>query len=329
MSRANDIERPAWKAGLRCCNPARLVRWYAALSLTTTIVLLPAKSPAADSAATDHFEKRIRPLLIERCHKCHAGEKVKGNLHLDSAPGLRKGGETGAVVVPGKPEESLLIQAVRHEGGLKMPPDGKLSEAQIADLVAWVKAGAVFPDANPTTTPAPAAPLAVAPMAPNAGSLAPHLQLWLKGDDLALKEGEPVFVWPDKSGHGRDLSATKGVRADGVGAPGVFVKESAVQRRPAVRFEPATGLAATPDNPVDIRGDTALSIVLVMNLQPHETQPPYDGVMGIGNPANPGGDPGRPLAALVQINRGEDHALHFAGGWNHDASAGNGSYKPL
>ena len=54
----------------------------------------------------------------------------------------------------------------------------------------------------------------------------------------------------------------------------------------------------------------------------------YDGVLGIGNPANPGGDPGRPLAALVQINRGEDHALHFAGGWNHDASLGSGSFKP-
>ena len=52
-------------------------------------------------------------------------------------------------------------------------------------------------------------------------------------------------------------------------------------------------------------------------------------MFGFGNPANPGGDPGRPLAALVQINRSEDHALHFAGGWNHDASLGSGSFKPL
>ncbi|MGE5191340.1 MAG: DUF1553 domain-containing protein [Deltaproteobacteria bacterium] len=297
--------------------------------MTTTIVLLPAKSPAADTPAADHFEKRIRPLLIERCHKCHAGEKVKGNLHLDSAQGLRQGGETGAVVVPGKPDESRLIQAVRHEGGLKMPPDGKLSDTQIADLVAWVKGGAVFPDGTPAAAPTAVTPLLTAPLLPNADGLAPHLQLWLKGDDLALKEGEPVFLWPDRSGHGRDLSATKGVRVDGVGAPGLFIKESAVQRRPAVRFEPATGLAASPDNPVDIRGDAALTIVLVLNLQPHDAQPPYDGVLGIGNPANPGGDPGRPLAALVQINRGEDHALHFAGGWNHDASAGNGSFKTL
>ena len=67
--------------------------------------------------------------------------------------------------------------------------------------------------------------------------------------------------------------------------------------------------------------------MLVMNLQPHEAQPPFDTVLGIGNPAS-AADPGRPLAASVQINRGEDHALHFAGGWNHDASLGHGSFKP-
>src|SRR5262249_3558908 len=299
-----------------------LGKWACQLAaLITASMSFAGPLPPAGSAAMDHFEKRVRPLLIERCHKCHAGEKVKGNLHLDSGQGLRQGGKSGPVVVAGKPEASRLVQAVRHEGGLKMPPDGKLGEAQVADLVAWVKAGAVFPEANPPPTPAATAPVLTAPLAPNADGFGHHLQLWLKGDDLALKEGDPVFLWPDKSGHGRDLSATKGVRADGVGAPGVFVKESAVQRRPAVHFEPTTGLAASPDNPVDIRGDAALSIVLVVNLQPHETQPPFDGVLGIGNPANPGGDPGKPLAALVQINRGEDHALHFAGGWNHDASA--------
>jgi hypothetical protein len=283
---------------------------------------------AAD-VADEHFEKRIRPLLIERCHKCHAGEKPKGSLRLDSAQGLRKGGETGTVVVPGKADESLLIQAVRHDGGLKMPPDGKLGEQQIADLVAWVKSGAVWPESTSTATATSPAPASPQPLAPNDESLSPHLQLWLRGDDLALKDGEPVFVWPDRSGYGRDLSATRGVRSDGVGLPGAFVRESNVQRRPAVRFEAATGLAASPDNPVAIRGDAELSMVLVMNLQPNEANPPYDGVLGIGNPANPAIDPGNPKAALVQINRGEDHALHFAGGWNHDASAGAGSYKPF
>ena len=299
------------------------------LALSLGMIVFPADLLAADSPAGEHFEKRVRPLFIERCHKCHAGEKVKGGLRLDAAKGLRQGGETGAVVVPGNPAESLLIQAVRHENGLKMPPDGKLSETQIADLVEWVKLGALFPEGNATAVVAGPAAAATPSLPPNAEDLAPHLQIWLKGDDLELKEGEPVYVWPDKSGHGRDFSATKGVRADGTGLPGTFMKEGAVQRRPAVHFEPATGLAASPNNPVPIRGDAELTMVLVINLEPHETQPPYDGVLGIGNPANPVGDPGRPLAALVQINRGEDHALHFAGGWNHDASAGPGSFKPL
>ena len=164
---------------------------------------------------------------------------------------------------------------------------------------------------------------------PNAGDLAKSLQLWLRADDLALTDGESVFIWPDQSGHGRDFSATKGVRKDGVGLPGKYFKESTLQRRPAVRFDPTTGLAASPHNPVAIQGNAEVTMLLVINLQPNDAQPPHDGVIGIGNPANPTVDPGKPLAALVQINRGANHALHFAGGWNHDASLGAGSFKPL
>src|SRR5579872_1748715 len=87
---------------------------------------------ANDEAAIRHFETRVRPLLMERCYKCHSGSKAKAGLRLDSAASLRRGGESGAAVVPMKPEESLLIQAVRHEGGLEMPPKEKLSDDQIA-----------------------------------------------------------------------------------------------------------------------------------------------------------------------------------------------------
>ena len=293
------------------------------------LMFRPSAVRADDQQAHEFFEKRIRPLLIERCHKCHADEKVKGGLRVDSAAALRTGGDSGTVLVPGKPDESLLIQAVRHENGLKMPPDGKLTATQIDDLVAWVKAGASWPT-NESPSVAAAQPSAdVSPLGPNDPSLVPHLQLWLRGDDVALKDGEPVFVWPDRSGQGRDMSATRGVRAEGVGMPGVFVKESTVHRRPAIRFDVTTGFAGSPDRPIPIKGDAELTIGLVMNLQPHDTQPPFDGVLGIGNPANPQQDPGRPLAAMVQINRGEDHALHFAGGWNHDASLGSGSFKTL
>ncbi|MCY2965725.1 MAG: DUF1549 domain-containing protein, partial [Planctomycetota bacterium] len=125
-----------------------------------------------------------------------------------------------------------------------------------------------------------------------------------------------------------DVSATKGIRSDGTGLPGKFVKESAIQRRPAVRFDPETGLAASPSNPIPIMGDSELSMTVVVNLTPHDVGPPFDCVLCVGNPAHAPGDPGKPLAALIQINRGEKHALHFAGGWNHDASLGSGSFQP-
>ncbi|HWB09080.1 MAG TPA: PSD1 and planctomycete cytochrome C domain-containing protein [Pirellulales bacterium] len=280
-----------------------------------------------DAGAVEHFEKRVRPLLVERCYKCHAGDEVKGGLHLDSADGLHAGGDSGAAIVTGKPAESLLVQAVRHENGLEMPPDGKLSDVQIADLATWIRSGAVWPASGPTKT-SPPGPAAVSPRRPNAGGLAAALQLWLPADALSLADGDPVFTWPDQSGHGRDLTATRGVRPGGVGLPPRFARESKLGRRPSVRFDVASGLAASPGNPVPIEGDAALSLILVLNLEPHESGPPFDGVFGIGNPAH-AGDPGKPLAALVQINRGEDHALHLAGGWNHDASLGAGSFRPF
>ncbi|HND53711.1 MAG TPA: DUF1549 domain-containing protein, partial [Pirellulaceae bacterium] len=286
----------------------------------------PSRAAAADSDET-LFESKIRPLLVERCHKCHAGDVMKGGLKLDARDAALKGGETGPAFVPGKPDESLLLQAVRHQNGLAMPPDGKLKDAEIAALTDWIKRGAKWPGAATVAPTPPPAASTIAAAAPNSGDLQPALQLWLASDSLGLNDGEPVFVWPDRSGHGRDVTATRGVRTGGVGGPGKFIKQSSLLGRPAVRFDTATGFAGSPDNLIPLRGDAPVTIMVVMNLQPHDAQPPYDGVIGVGNPAHPG-DPGRPLAALVQINRGEDHALHFAGGWNHDASLGVGSFKP-
>ena len=135
-------------------------------------------------------------------------------------------------------------------------------------------------------------------------------------------------VWPDSSGHGRDASATKGIRADGQGLPGSFVRESTLARRAAVRFTTATGYASSPALPIPVAGNASLTLAVVVNLRPHETGPPHEGILGVGDPANPGVDPGHPLAAVLQINRAEEHALRFAGGWMNDASAGNGSFKP-
>jgi hypothetical protein len=276
----------------------------------------------------DHFERHVRPLLIERCHKCHAGDEAKGGLRLDSREAALKGGDTGAVIVAGKPEESLLLQAVRHENGLKMPPDGKLTAAQVEALAQWIRDGAVWSGATATTPGESSDATAITPpRLPNSGGLGTSLQLWLRADALQLADGESVFVWPDQSGHGRDVSATKGVRDGGVGGPGNFVRQSNLYGRPAVRFSQWTGLASSPGNPVDIRGDAALTISLVMNLSRFDGQPSHSSIFCVGNPAH-SGDPGKPLAALVEIDQTQQFSLDFAGGWGHDAVLAPGSFQP-
>jgi hypothetical protein len=98
-----------------------------------------------DAAAIAHFEQHVRPLLAARCWKCHGGEQQKASLRLDSADAMHTGGDSGPVVVPGDPERSPMITAVRYQDEPKMPPDGKLHETEIAALVTWVKGGAPWP----------------------------------------------------------------------------------------------------------------------------------------------------------------------------------------
>jgi hypothetical protein len=105
---------------------------------------------ADDPKSVEFFEKKIRPLLAEHCHSCHSAEaqankKLKGGLLLDSRDGWKAGGDSGPAIVPGKPNESLLIESVKYEGDLKMPPKGKLPAAALADLEQWVKLGAPDP----------------------------------------------------------------------------------------------------------------------------------------------------------------------------------------
>ena len=94
----------------------------------------------------DFFEKRIRPVLSKSCFGCHASTKM-GGLDMASREGLLKGGNSGPALVPGKPEESLLIQAVNHQHErIKMPlQQPKLADEHISNLVDWVKAGAYWP----------------------------------------------------------------------------------------------------------------------------------------------------------------------------------------
>jgi hypothetical protein len=127
------------------------------LSLSGSGTIVPASaalgsdSPRANDATLSaveqqFFEKQVRPLLIMHCYQCHSSEAkvLKGGLHLDNRGGWMKGGDTGPAVVPGSPEKSLLIEAIRYQS-LEMPPRGKLPESDIAVLERWVGMGAPDP----------------------------------------------------------------------------------------------------------------------------------------------------------------------------------------
>ncbi len=110
-------------------------------------------SSAGANDGLEFFEKKVRPVLVEHCFKCHGSQKQWGSLRLDSREGLLRGGDSGAAIVPGKPQESLLVRAIRHEDpDLKMPKDSKLPERQIADLVRWIEMGAPFPASSTTAS---------------------------------------------------------------------------------------------------------------------------------------------------------------------------------
>ena len=108
--------------------------------------------PRAAVDDRDFFEMKVRPVLANNCLDCHTDMR-SGGLRLDSRDAMLKGGKSGPALVPGDPEKSLLIQAVRQTGALKMPKGGKLTAAEIDGLVEWVKNGAVWvSSATPTST---------------------------------------------------------------------------------------------------------------------------------------------------------------------------------
>lgn len=107
-------------------------------------------APAFDPAALEFFENEVRPILVRRCHECHAAgdDAPKGNLRLDSREAVLKGGDTGPAMVPGQPEQSLLIDAINYGDTYQMPPKSKLPAAEIAVLTKWVALGAPWPAAD-------------------------------------------------------------------------------------------------------------------------------------------------------------------------------------
>ncbi|MEY3172389.1 MAG: hypothetical protein RLZZ436_302 [Planctomycetota bacterium] len=118
----------------------------------TLIAASPATGQEGSPAAIRDFEAHIRPLLSEHCLECHSGSRPKGGLSLESRAAALAGGESGPAVVPGDPDASLLIQAVRREG-LEMPPSGPLPEKAILQFTEWIRSGAVWP--GPEESPLP------------------------------------------------------------------------------------------------------------------------------------------------------------------------------
>ena len=137
----------------------RTLNWIAPLltagvTAATLALAVPATHVAAagtqdDAASPEFYTQKVQPILTENCYRCHGGMNHRGGLSLQTHAGILKGGHDGAVIVPGHPEQSLLVKLIRHEGPandpMPMPPKSKISDADIATVEQWIKAGAVMP----------------------------------------------------------------------------------------------------------------------------------------------------------------------------------------
>ncbi len=123
--------------------------------MSLPLVLLALFAPAQANStpeAIEFFEKHVRPVLVEKCVSCHGPKVQRGGLRMDNRAAVLQGGDSGPALVPGEPDKSLLLKAVRHQGDLKMPPKEKdrLDDKAIADLSAWIKLGAPWPANEPS-----------------------------------------------------------------------------------------------------------------------------------------------------------------------------------
>jgi len=117
--------------------------------MTTTLTAFPPGSSKAGEEGLNYFESHVRPILATHCYECHSqkAQKLKASLYLDSKAGILKGGDSGAVIIPGKAEESLLIRAIRYQvEDIEMPPKRKLSDSSVSHLTTWINMGAPMPD---------------------------------------------------------------------------------------------------------------------------------------------------------------------------------------
>ena len=121
-------------------------RVLSALAVGSTVCIHTLFSEQSD---IEFFETKIRPVFAEKCYSCHShnSKKLKAGLFMDSRAGLLKGGDSGPSIIPGKPEKSLLVEAIRYlEPDFQMPPKSKLTDSQIKDIEIWISKGAPWPN---------------------------------------------------------------------------------------------------------------------------------------------------------------------------------------
>lgn len=110
---------------------------------------------ASDPSQPAFYTESVQPIFQANCYRCHGGLNHRGGLNMESRDSLLKGGHHGPAILPGQPQQSLLVTLIRHEGPkddpMNMPPDPKpkISDADIATVETWIKAGAVMPPTAP------------------------------------------------------------------------------------------------------------------------------------------------------------------------------------
>lgn len=140
--------------------PLRRGRWHTLLIVLAGVcghwgtITVASAAEALKPEDVEFFERHIRPVLEAQCVECHSDSiQAKGGLRLDVAIGLQIGGQRGETLIPGRPEESLLIKALKQEGPVKMPPGDKLSDEEIARFEEWIRRGAPDPRTSGPETP--------------------------------------------------------------------------------------------------------------------------------------------------------------------------------
>jgi hypothetical protein len=114
--------------------------------MALAIAMIAADAPALDSQDAEFFESKIRPILVESCVGCHGPKQQKSGLRMDSRQSVLTGGDEGPAAVPGNPEESPIILAVRYEDPHHMPPRKRLPDEAVESLTSWVKMGMPWPE---------------------------------------------------------------------------------------------------------------------------------------------------------------------------------------